>query len=71
MDFIKIILIIIGIPLFIFTIIPMIIQFWAEGQVIDALMSAFNVHPILSGLITIAGFLFFFLAIIGVAKSFF
>lgn len=64
-----IIALIIAIPAFIYIVIPMVITFWAEGQVIDALMEAFGFNPVIVGLITILGFIGFIFLIIKVASS--
>ena len=65
----QIIAIIIAIPTFILIIIPMVISFWAEGQVTDALMEVFGFNPVIAGLITILGAIVFIIAIIKVASS--
>lgn len=53
MSLAKIVGIIIAIPV----ILVIIINWWAEGKVIDALLEAFGVHPILIALISIIGFI--------------
>ena len=69
MSIAKIIGIIIAIPLLIFTLIPMFIQFWAEGLVTDAIMKAFGVNPLIAGLITICGLIVFIIAVFKVSVS--
>ena len=41
----QLIAIIIAIPTFILIVIPMVIQFWIEGQITDVLMQAFGFNP--------------------------
>jgi len=65
----KIIGIIIGIFVFAITAFIMGIQFWAEGQVIDAIMSAFGFNPIIAGLIAVLGSIALIFAIIKLASS--
>ncbi|RLF58610.1 MAG: hypothetical protein DRN27_04970 [Thermoplasmata archaeon] len=60
----KIIGIILAIPALILVLIPMFIQFWVEGLVTDALLSAFGISPIIGVLITIAGIIIFITAVI-------
>ena len=47
----KIIGLIVAIP----TILIIIINWWVEGQVVDAVLEAFGVHPIIIVLIGIVG----------------
>ncbi len=65
----KIIGIIIAIPVLVFTLIPMFIQFFAEGIITDALMSAFGINPIIGTLVTVGGTIIFLTIIITVSKS--
>ena len=65
----KIIGIAIAIPAMILTLIPMFIQFWAEGIVTDTLMNAFSVHPVIAALLTVAGLVVFVIAVIRVSGS--
>jgi len=69
MSLAKIIGIIIAIPILILTVIPMIIQFFAEGVVIDSLLSAFGVHPIIGAAISIGGTIIFVVSLIAIGKS--
>jgi hypothetical protein len=47
----------------------MIIQFFAEGVVIDSLLSAFGVHPIIGAAISIGGTIIFVVSLIAIGKS--
>ena len=51
MSLAKIVGLIIAIP----TISIIIINWWVEGQVVDAVLEAFGVHPIIIALISIVG----------------
>jgi len=65
----KIIAIIIAIPTFILIVIPMILTFWTEGIVIDALMEAFGINPIIAGLIAFLGIIALVYGLIKLASS--
>ena len=62
MSLAKIVGLIIAIP----TIIIVIINWWAEGQVIDAVLEVFGVHPIIIVLISIAGLIVLIKIILGI-----
>ena len=67
----EIIGIIIGIPVFIFIVIPMIFNFFVEGVITEALLNIFGVNPIIIGFISFCCLLCFIIIIVNIAGSIF
>lgn len=65
----KIIAIIVAIPTFIIGAIVLMVGSWAEGLVIESLLQAFEVNPIIIALVSIVSILLLILGIIRLASE--
>jgi hypothetical protein len=70
-DVIKIVGIILSIPLFLFIIFGIVINWWIEGLVIESILEAFQVNPFIIILISVVGVIILIFTIISVGKSIF
>lgn len=71
MGLIEIIAVIIAIPIFFIAVIELILNSWIGGLLTGSILTAFGIHPLIVGLVSIIGILTLIVGIFKLAESFF